>query len=115
MEKNLIHLEGLIIFLASFFLYWYFNYSILMFILLLLTPDISILAYKINSFVGSRCYNLFHTYIFPIILTVLGVILGLPFIISIGLIWIAHIGMDRMLGFGLRYNNGFKDTHLQRL
>ncbi|RKQ33951.1 DUF4260 family protein [Oceanobacillus halophilus] len=39
----------------------------------------------------------------------------MQFLIIVGLIWTAHIGMDRMIGFGLKYPTAFKDTHIQRI
>jgi hypothetical protein len=57
----------------------------------------------------------FHTYALPAILAAYGLVGGSTVAVSVALIWLAHIGMDRMLGYGLKYSGGFKDTHLGRL
>ncbi len=73
------------------------------------------LAYGINNHVGANIYNLFHTYIISILIVIIGAYFKIDIVIMIGLIWIAHIGMDRMFGYGLKYETDFKDTHIQRL
>lgn len=78
-------------------------------------PDLAMVAYTINNRVGAQIYNLFHTYIISIILVLIGVYLKMDTILMVGLIWTAHIGMDRMFGYGLKYETDFKDTHIQRL
>jgi hypothetical protein len=56
-----------------------------------------------------------HTYMPSLILSVLGFALALPLTLSIAMIWMAHIGIDRALGFGLKYDAGFGFTHLGRI
>jgi hypothetical protein len=56
-----------------------------------------------------------HTYALPVALAVLGVLADVELAVEIGLIWAAHIGVDRAIGYGLKYRTGFKDTHLQRV
>ncbi len=56
-----------------------------------------------------------HTYALPLALAALGVLAGWDTAVQLALVWGAHIGMDRMLGYGLKYRTGFKDTHLQRV
>ncbi|MET3295496.1 UNVERIFIED_ORG: hypothetical protein ABIC81_002215 [Bacillus proteolyticus] len=73
------------------------------------------LAYGINNRVGANIYNLCHTYIISILIAIIGVYFKIDTVIMIGLIWTAHIGMDRMFGYGLKYETDFKDTHIQRL
>ncbi|TKI95581.1 DUF4260 family protein, partial [Bacillus wiedmannii] len=72
-------------------------------------------AYGINNYVGAKIYNICHTYIISIVIAIIGVYFKIDTIIMIGLIWTAHIGMDRMFGYGLKYETDFKDTHIQRL
>jgi Domain of unknown function (DUF4260) len=115
LNKILLHIEGLAIFILSVYVYSYFEFSWLLFFLLLLVPDLSMLGYLLNNQVGAFSYNLFHTYSFPIVFLLLGVILSIPFMLNIGLIWSAHIGMDRFIGYGLKYPTNFKDTHFQRI
>jgi Domain of unknown function (DUF4260) len=77
-----------------------------------LVPDLSMLGYAANARVGAITYNALHCYVGPLVLA--GYSFGLHHlaILSLSLIWIAHIGLDRMLGFGLKYPTRFKDTHL---
>lgn len=72
-------------------------------------------GYLANPRVGSSVYNLAHTYVWPIALAITAWLLGAPLGLSLALIWIAHIGLDRGLGFGLKYPTEFKDTHLSHV
>ncbi|MFK4469743.1 DUF4260 domain-containing protein [Bacillus sp. RC252] len=115
MGKRIIHLEGVIVLIAAIYIYALNEFSWLIFLLLLLVPDVSMLAYLINNQIGAQVYNLFHTYIVSISLILIGVFLKSDVLLMIGLIWTSHIGMDRMLGYGLKYKTSFKDTHIQKL
>jgi len=116
LPKRLLHIEGLTLLIASSFTYFYFDGSIWMFVVLLLVPDIGILGYATkNNRVGSYIYNVFHTYSFPTALGAFTFFFGPKILVLISLIWLAHIGMDRLFGYGLKYETHFKDTHLQRL
>ncbi|HDR7793707.1 TPA: DUF4260 domain-containing protein [Bacillus luti] len=115
MQKRIIHCEGLIILLATIYMYSLYEFSWIIFLVFLLTPDLSALAYGINNHVGAKIYNVFHTYTISILLVLIGVYFKIDTVIMAGLIWTAHIGMDRMFGYGLKYETDFKDTHIQRL
>ncbi|AJH74196.1 MULTISPECIES: DUF4260 domain-containing protein [Bacillus cereus group] len=115
MQKRIIHFEGLVVFLAAIYTYSLYEFSWIIFWVFLLAPDLSMLAYGINNQVGANIYNLFHTYIISILIVIIGVYFKIDTVIMIGLIWTAHIGMDRMFGYGLKYETDFKDTHIQRL
>lgn len=82
------------------------------FALLFLLPDLSMLGYLINRRVGAAAYNLGHSHALPVALAGLGCLAGSPTLVAGALIWIAHIGFDRMLGYGLKYPDGFGHTHL---
>jgi hypothetical protein len=86
-----------------------------LFVLLLLAPDLSALGYLVNVRVGAAAYNLVHTQILPAILLAAGYFSGRQVLIYLALIWLAHIGLDRLAGFGLKYPTKFQDTHLQRV
>ena len=60
-------------------------------------------------------YNAVHTYTLPLALLVVSLVLDFPTGTQLASIWFAHLGADRMLGFGLKYTTGFKDSHLQRV
>lgn len=81
-------------------------------LLLVLIPDLSMLGYLKDSRVKALSYNLGHTHPLPAVLVTFGVLAGSLLYVSLGLIWFAHIGFDRMIGFGLKYPTGFRDTHL---
>ena len=105
-------LEGLAVLTLSVILYMQFGGSWLLFALLILSPDLAMIGYGINKSIGATLYNLFHTYTAAAIPLGFGLLLGSPLLISLSIIWFAHIGMDRMLGYGLKLPTGFKDTHL---
>ena len=111
----LLRLEGLAIFAAALALYFDADYSVLALILLILAPDVSFAAYAAGPRTGALAYNAVHTLTFPIALGVVGVLADSGVPIQVALIWLAHIGMDRLLGYGLKYPSAFKDTHLQRV
>lgn len=111
----LLRLEGMAIFFGAIALYISQGASGLLFGLLLFAPDLSMVGYLINPRLGSWMYNAVHTYALPAVLMVLALAFRWTTGTHIALIWFAHIGMDRMLGFGLKYPTAFKDTHLQRV
>ncbi|CAM4325984.1 DUF4260 domain-containing protein [Bacillus albus] len=115
MQKRIVHFEGLVVFLATSYAYSIYEFSWIIFWVFLLTPDLSMFAYGVNNHVGAKIYNICHTYIISIIIAIIGVYFKVDTVIMIGLIWTAHIGMDRMFGYGLKYETDFKDTHIQRL
>lgn len=86
-----------------------------LFAVLFLAPDLSMLGYLANARIGAAAYNFAHTLSLPILLFGLGTFLDRPQMAGVALIWLAHIGLDRLLGFGLKYPTGFRDTHLGRL
>ncbi|MBA3870620.1 MAG: DUF4260 domain-containing protein [Anaerolineae bacterium] len=115
MPNVLLRLEGLTVLVAAIAAYAHQGGSIGLFLLLLLAPDLSAIGYLINVRVGSTTYNAVHTYIVPALLTGAAFALNMPTLLLIALIWFAHIGMDRVMGFGLKYPTEFKDTHMQRV
>jgi Domain of unknown function (DUF4260) len=70
------------------------------------------IGYAFNPRVGAITYNTVHTYVCPLALGGYALFSGRPLPLLLALIWISHIGFDRMLGFGLKYSSRFKDTHL---
>ncbi|HEV8042303.1 MAG TPA: DUF4260 domain-containing protein [Bryobacteraceae bacterium] len=110
--KQLLHLEGTVILVASLYAYQWNHGSWLLFALLFLVPDLSMIGYAINARVGAITYNAIHTYVGPLVLGAYALFTGKHLLLLLALIWIAHIAFDRMLGFGLKYTTRFKDTHL---
>lgn len=82
---------------------------------LLLLPDIAMLGYLAGSRIGAQAYNALHNYVMPICLGFAGVVFEAQLLVTIGAIWVAHIGFDRALGYGLKRDTGFKHTHLSRM
>ncbi|WP_022794750.1 DUF4260 family protein [Marinococcus halotolerans] len=115
MNQRLIKTEGFMFAVLGSALYFSNGYSWLLFLLLLFLPDASMIGYAVNSRTGAYVYNAAHTYILPLLLLLSGYLLSLEWPVLISLIWIIHIGLDQMLGYGLKYTTGFKDTHIQNL
>ncbi len=86
-----------------------------MFLLLILVPDICMVGYIWGNKAGAIIYNLGHTLVFPVILLGLGIIISNNLFILLSLIWFAHIGVDRLMGYGLKTTKGFKHTHLGKI
>lgn len=105
-------LEAGFIFVASLYLYLHLHFYLLWFIVLLLIVDVFMIGYFFNNVLGAKFYNVGHTYIIAAILAVIGVATSTRWLIAIGIIWVAHIAMDRALGYGLKRPTGFKNTHL---
>lgn len=82
---------------------------------LLLWPDVAMLGYLAGPRVGAAAYNVAHLYALPLLLFALGVLTGMLGLSAIGALWLAHIGIDRACGFGLKEPTGFQDTHLGRI
>lgn len=109
---QLLRLEGLAVATVSALLYAHTGASWWLFAILWLTPDLSMLGYLAGPCRGSRVYNAFHTYTVPVTLGVCGLLLNAPALVAVALIWANHIGVDRLLGYGLKFSDGFGWTHL---
>ncbi|HUG63750.1 MAG TPA: DUF4260 domain-containing protein [Gaiellaceae bacterium] len=115
LPRRLLHLEGLAVAVGSLVFYFDAGYGWLLLIVLVLAPDLSMLGYLGGPRLGSLTYDAVHTYVGPVALGAIGVVGGYKAAVQVALIWLAHIGLDRFLGYGLKYPTGFKDTHLQRV
>ncbi|WP_273851960.1 DUF4260 domain-containing protein [Guptibacillus spartinae] len=115
MSKGLLHLEGLVVLIGSIYFYSLIDGSWWLFFLCLLLPDLFMLGYVHNKGTGSMIYNIGHTYVIPLLLLMVSVGLKQDLLLALSVIWMAHIGMDRTLGYGLKYLSDFKDTHLQKV
>lgn len=87
----------------------------LLFVVLILAPDLSMIGYAAGPRWGSIAYNLVHTTTWPALAIGYGLLATAPLAVSIGAVWLAHIGLDRLIGYGLKYPSGFKETHLHRV
>ncbi|MCR4329515.1 MAG: DUF4260 domain-containing protein [Candidatus Roizmanbacteria bacterium] len=104
--------ESLMFFVATVWAYYLIGASWWMFVVLILAPDIFMVGYLKNLKLGAMVYNIGHTYTIPFVLFGLYMLVYTPILLPVSIIWIAHISMDRMLGFGLKLDSGFKHTHL---
>jgi hypothetical protein len=111
----LLHLEGAAIFALTLYFFHAGHYRWWLFALLFLAPDLSMLGYLKNARWGSAAYNLVHTFVCPILLLAVAFLVPISQCVPFALIWLAHLGFDRLLGYGLKYPTFFKDTHLQHV
>lgn len=115
MTKALLRIEGGALFVVAVAFYAFSGAGWWLFAALLLAPDLSMLAYWKGPRMGAYVYNAFHTTPWPLALLAGGYAAGAALPVSLGLIWLAHIGMDRALGYGLKETSAFRDTHLGRI
>lgn len=110
--RFILRLEGTIVCLSAIAGYAVLDASWTLFLILLLVPDLFMIGYLGGPRVGAFLYNLGHTYAGPILLGAAAAVLSSALAGAVTLIWTAHIGMDRALGFGLKHPTAFQDTHL---
>lgn len=113
--RKIIYLEYLLAFLISLYFYCQFDFSLFYFLLFLLLPDLSMLGYIVNSKVGALFYNIGHSLLLPATLMMIGFGTLSTTLLMASMIWLAHIFLDRALGYGLKYDEAFKKTHLQQI
>jgi Domain of unknown function (DUF4260) len=112
---TVLRIEGSCVLALSILCYREVDANWILFIALLLVPDLAILGYLRGVRVGTVLYNLVHTLTGPLLLIGYAILEKTPWLLPYGLIWSSHIGLDRLLGFGLKYPTRFNDTHLQRV
>jgi hypothetical protein len=111
----LLRAEEAVLLALTIFAYQHLHYSWLLFVLLFLAPDLSMLGYLINTRIGAATYNFAHTLTLALALLLTSYVEQWRQITPLALIWVAHIAADRLLGYGLKYPTYFKDTHLQHI
>jgi hypothetical protein len=111
----MLRLEGLGLFLGMTLLYGVWDGSWWIYAALFLAPDLSFAGYLGGPRTGALVYNAAHSYMMPMALMTAGFVTASPLVLSIAIIWLAHIGLDRALGYGLKYAGGFGFTHLGRI
>jgi hypothetical protein len=110
--RRWLRLEGLVVLVAALAAFATQDQSWWLVPLILFLPDLFMVGYLRNTRIGAFAYNLGHTYPLPAVVCVLGLWQGQPVVVAIGLLWFAHIGMDRAAGYGLKYPDSFAHTHL---
>src|SRR5271169_1719447 len=113
--RILIRLEGLTLFAGITLLYAFWGGPWWLYGVLFLAPDLGFLGYLAGPKVGAVVYNAAHSTIAPIAMMTAGFGFAPPLLLSVAMIWLAHIGFDRALGYGLKYSAGFGFTHLGRI
>ena len=107
--------ESLAIFLAGVLLYLQLNGNALWLLPLLLAPDLSMVGYLGGPRLGAVTYNLAHNLVTALGLVAVGWFAALAPVALLGAVLLAHVGMDRSLGYGLKLPTDFRDTHLGRI
>jgi hypothetical protein len=115
MPAALLRLEGAAYLAAAVAAYAFLGHNWWLFALFLFTPDLSMVGYLRGPRAGALTYNLAHTVSLPLLLGVAGLLLGAPLGVQLALVWLAHIGLDRALGYGLKYGDAFLHTHLNEV
>jgi hypothetical protein len=113
--RDLLRWEGLALFVGMTLFYFFSGAPWQVYALLFFVPDLSMLGYLAGPRIGAALYNAVHLTIGPLLLALAGLTLTEPAVGSISLIWLAHIGLDRALGYGIKYSAGFRLTHLGRI
>lgn len=108
----LLKLEGLAVFILALAIFWQQSFSWSLFWSTVLLPDLALCGYLVNVKMGAQLYNITHSKLFPSVLAGAAIVMGNTLFSALALIWFVHIGFDRMLGYGLKYPEGFKVTHL---
>lgn len=113
--RIVLRFEGLLVMLAAMLAYDRFGAGWGTFAWFFLAPDLSFLGYLAGTRVGAISYNMAHSYIGAVVCLIVSQLFAAPLLLTVGIIWCAHIGFDRALGYGLKYSTGFKFTHLGRI
>lgn len=110
--KNLIRLEEAAMFAFSILLFTELPFAWYWFLVLILAPDIGMIGYAFGDKIGAYAYNLFHHKGLAILIYIIGWWLSNDYLLFSGIILFGHASMDRIFGYGLKYEKGFKFTHL---
>jgi len=113
--RDVMRWEGVALFMGTTLFYVFSGSPWQAYAILFFVPDLTFLAYLAGPRIGAVVYNAAHVTIGPMVLAMLGLVFAEPALGSVALIWLAHIGLDRALGYGLKYAAGFRYTHLGRI
>jgi hypothetical protein len=110
--KNILRLEELMMFAFAVYLNKFLSFPWWLYWACFLAPDLSFIGYAVNTRVGAFFYNLLHHKGLAILLYVMGLSTSNELLQFTGLLLFGHSSFDRMLGYGLKYNDSFTNTHL---
>ena len=113
--RNWLRLEALTVTAAGLMVWAGMGGGWVWFVLLILVPDVSLVGYVWGARIGAAMYNAAHNYALPLLFGVVGGALDHRLLVLMSSLWITHIGIDRTLGYGLKYVTSFADTHLGRV
>ena len=113
--RTWLRLEGVAAFAAGLALFGATGGNWLFVVPLLLLPDVSAAGYLASPRLGAATYNLFHNWVPGILTLGIGLWLASPAILIAAAILVAHVGMDRAVGYGMKLPGSFHDTHLGRM
>ena len=113
--KTILKIEELAQFVLGIFLFSQLDFAWWWFPVLLLTPDIGMLGYLINPKIGAFTYNIFHHKTIAIAIGLAGFYFDNPLLILIAVILFSHASFDRIFGYGLKFQDDFKNTHLGKI
>lgn len=110
--RTFLRIEGLAVLTLALGGYFGIDGPLWLLLALALAPDLSMLGYLAGDRIGSLSYNLVHTYTLPLAVGTVGIWSDTRIVLLVALVWAGHIGADRLVGYGLKYDTGFKQTHL---
>lgn len=113
--KKLLTLEEIAQFLLGIYLFSTLDFAWWWFLVFILVPDFSMIGYLINPKIGAWAYNFFHHKLLAVAVLVFGYYIGNQAIILAGCILFSHSAMDRVFGYGLKYEDAFTNTHLGKI
>ncbi|WP_370226480.1 DUF4260 domain-containing protein [Mesoflavibacter sp.] len=113
--KSVLKLEELLQFALGIYLFSTLSYTWWWFLVLILLPDIGMLGYLINTKTGALTYNMLHHKGLAILIFLAGIYFEIEVMQLIGIILFSHAALDRVFGYGLKYADNFKNTHLGHL
>ena len=111
----LLRLEGAAVLAVASIAYHQLHPAWSLYLWVFFLPDVGMLGYIAGPRIGSWTYNTTHCYLSPLLAAILLTSIGIPLAIPLALIWVAHIGFDRALGYGLKYATSFGDTHFGKI
>ncbi|WP_417556716.1 DUF4260 domain-containing protein [Mesoflavibacter zeaxanthinifaciens] len=113
--KSILKLEELLQFALGIYFFSTLSYAWWWFLVLILLPDIGMLGYLVNTKTGALTYNVFHHKGLAILILLIGIYFEIEVMQLIGIILFSHAALDRVFGYGLKYADNFKNTHLGHL
>lgn len=113
--KLQLKLESLAEFLLSIFVFSRLEFAWYWYPALLLLPDLSMIGYAFSPRIGAVIYNFFHNKALGVVVALAGFSIANPILLLAGVILFGHSAMDRIFGYGLKFPDDFKNTHLGRI